>query len=470
MQVEQIYTGCLSQASYLIVSKGEAVVIDPLRDVDKYIKLAEKNNSKIKYVIETHFHADFISGHLTLSNLTGAKIIYGPNADPKFKAIVAKDNQIFDFGNVSLTTIHTPGHTLESTSFLLKDEKGKEHSIFTGDTLFLGDVGIPDVAQRYKGVSKEELAGILYDSVNERIKTLPEDILVYPAHGAGSACGKNMMKETVDTLRNQKKVNYAINGSFTKDKFVKELTDNLPEPPSYFPYNVKLNQQGYEDIHDIVKKSKKPLLVNDFESMLDEDDIVILDVRSQDEFASGHIPNSVFIGLDGGFAPWVGSILSDIDKPILLVSNEDRVEEAIIRLSRVGFDNVKGYLNGGVLSWQNAGKAINKVNNIKSNDSYSFIEKSFNSKNKTLILDVRNDNEFNKYRFKNVLHCELNNLDDIINTQQKEQDILVYCAGGYRSMMAASILKKNNFKNINNLQNGIDYIFYNYQDAPFFEG
>ena len=470
MKVEQIYTGCLSQASYLIVSKGEAVVIDPLRDVDKYIKLAEKNNSKIKYVIETHFHADFISGHLTLANLTGAKIIYGPNADPEFKAIIAKDNQIFNFGNVSLKTIHTPGHTLESTSFLLKDEKGKEHSIFTGDTLFLGDVGIPDVAQRYKGVSKEELAGILYESVNERIKPLPEDILVYPAHGAGSACGKNMMKETVDTLRNQKQINYAINGSFTKEKFVKELTDNLPDPPSYFPYNVKLNQQGYEDLHDIIKKSKNPLSVNEFESMVDEDDMIILDVRSQDEFASAHVPNSVFIGLDGGFAPWVGSILSDIDKPILLVSNEDRVEEAIIRLSRVGFDNVKGYLKGGILSWQNAGKLTNKVNNIKSNDSYSFIEKSFNSKNKTLILDVRNVNEFNKYRFKNVLHCELNNLDDIINTQQKEQDILVYCAGGYRSMMAVSILKKNNFKNINNLQNGIDYIFYNYQDVPFLEG
>ena len=470
MQVEQIYTGCLSQASYLIVSKGEAVVIDPLRDVDKYIKLAEKNNSKIKYVIETHFHADFISGHLTLANLTGAKIIYGPNADPEFKAIIAKDNQIFNFGNVSLKTIHTPGHTLESTSFLLKDEKGKEHSIFTGDTLFLGDVGIPDVAQRYKGVSKEELAGILYDSVNERIKTLPEDILVYPGHGAGSACGKNMMKETVDTLKNQKQINYAINGSFTKEKFVKELTDNLPEPPSYFPYNVKLNQQGYEDLHDIITKSKKPLSVNDFESMVDEDDIIILDVRSQDEFASAHVPNSVFIGLDGGFAPWVGAILSNIDKPILLVSNEDRVEEAIIRLSRVGFDNVKGYLKGGVLSWQNAGKEIGKINNIKGNESYSFVERSCNSKNKTLILDVRNDIEFNKYRFKNVLHCELSNLDNIIKTQHKEQDILIHCAGGYRSMVAASILKKNNFENINNLKNGIDYIFYNYQDVPFLEG
>ncbi|MAZ00778.1 MAG: MBL fold metallo-hydrolase, partial [Flavobacteriales bacterium] len=313
MKVEQIYTGCLSQASYFVVSQGEAVVIDPLRDVDKYIKLAEKYNSKIKYIVETHFHADFISGHLTLANLTGAKIIYGPNADPEFTAIIAKDNQIFNFGDVSLTVIHTPGHTLESTSFLLKDDKGKEHSIFTGDTLFLGDVGIPDVAQRYKGVSKEELAGILYDSVNERIKPLPEDILVYPGHGAGSACGKNMMKETVDTLRNQKQINYAINGSFTKEKFVKELTDNLPDPPSYFPYNVKLNQKGYEDLHDIIKKSKTPLSVNDFESMIDKDDVIILDVRSEDEFASLHLPNSVFIGLDGGFAPWVGAILSDIN-------------------------------------------------------------------------------------------------------------------------------------------------------------
>ena len=319
MTVKQIYTSCLSQGAYFIESNGEAAVIDPLREISDYLELAKKSNSKIKYIFETHFHADFVSGHLTLANHCGATIVYGPQAEPEFKAIIAKDNQIFKIGEVTLTAIHTPGHTLESTSYLLKDELEKDHCIFTGDTLFLGDVGIPDVAQRYMGVSKEELAGILYDSVNNRIKTLDEDILVYPGHGAGSACGKNMMKETVDTLANQKSVNYALNGSLSKEGFVKELTDNLPEPPTYFPSNVKLNQEGYLDFDIVLEKSLKPLSISEFESFSEDDKTIILDVRSQDHFRLGHVPGSIFIGLNGGFAPWVGAIIKDISTKILLV-------------------------------------------------------------------------------------------------------------------------------------------------------
>ena len=319
MKVEQIYTSCLSQGAYFIESNGEAAVIDPLREVSNYIKIAEESNSKIKYVFETHFHADFVSGHLTLSNKTGADIVYGPKADPEFKSIIAEDNQTFKIGKVTITAIHTPGHTLESTSYLLKDEDGKEYCIFTGDTLFLGDVGIPDVAQRYMGVSKEELAGILYDSVNDKIKPLPDDILVYPGHGAGSACGKNMMKQTVDTLANQKKVNYALNGSFTKSGFIKELTDDLPEPPNYFPSNVKLNQEGYLDFNKVIEKSLVPLELESFKSLSLENNTIILDVRNQNDFRTGFVPNSIFIGLNGGFAPWVGSVLKDINTKILLV-------------------------------------------------------------------------------------------------------------------------------------------------------
>ena len=453
MKVEQIYTKCLAQGSYYIESNGEAVVIDPLRDVNEYIKLAKQSNSKIKYVVETHFHADFISGHLTLANLTGADIVYGPNADPDFDAIIAEENQIFNFGNASLTTIHTPGHTLESTSFLLKDEKGNEHSIFTGDTLFLGDVGIPDVAQRYKGVSKEELAGTLYDSVNNKIKNLPEDILVYPAHGAGSACGKNMMKETVDTLKNQKKINYAINGSYSREEFIKKLTDNLPEPPAYFPFNVKLNQQGYEDLSDIIKKSKNPLSVSEFELMAKEKEIKVIDVRHQDSFAKGHIPNSIFIGLDGGFAPWVGAVLSDINQALLLVVDEDRVDEAITRLSRVGFDNVKGYLKGGFSSWEDSGKEIGIVNTISADD----FQKTFDSK-KINVFDVRKLTEYQSEHIINAKNIPLNDINDFISDFDVSGENFIHCAGGYRSMIANSILKSHGIHNLVDVLGGYSQI------------
>ncbi|MBH76007.1 MAG: MBL fold metallo-hydrolase [Flavobacteriales bacterium] len=452
MYVKQIYTKCLSQASYYIESGGEAVVIDPLRDVNEYIKIADHASVKIKYVIETHFHADFVSGHLTLAKLTGAKIIYGPNADPKFDAIIATDNQVFKFGKVTLTTIHTPGHTLESTSFLLKDKNGKEHSIFTGDTLFLGDVGIPDVAQRYKGLSKEDLAGILFDSINKRIKPLPNDILVYPAHGAGSACGKKMMKQTIDNLGNQKEVNYSLNNSCNKNEFVKLLTDNLPEPPSYFPYNVKLNQEGYDDLSEILKRSNNPFSVEDFEKKMNLNGVKILDVRSHYDFCLGHIPNSIFIGIDGGFAPWVGAIFSDVNQPILLVADESRVEEIITRLSRIGFDNVLGYLEGGFKSWQQKNN-YNKVNSIDSNQFYS--KKFENSK----ILDVRNSSELESIgKVSGAKNISLQNLLSQIDDLEVNSEYLVFCAGGYRSVIAASILQANSFKYVYNILGGFNSI------------
>lgn len=452
MTVKQIYTGCLSQGAYFIESNGEAAVVDPLREITDYLELAEKSNSKIKYIFETHFHADFVSGHLTLANKTGASIVYGPKADPEFKAIIAKDNQIFKIGEVSLTAIHTPGHTLESTSYLLKDKSGKDHCVFTGDTLFLGDVGIPDVAQRYMGVSKEELAGILYDSVNKRIKPLSEDILVYPGHGAGSACGKNMMKETVDTLANQKSLNYALNGSFSKEGFIKELTENLPEPPTYFPSNVKLNQEGYIDFDIILEKSMKSLNISDFKSFSNDSQSVILDVRNQDIFRVGFIPGSIFIGLNGGFAPWVGAIIKDIKTKILLVCGPGFEKEAIMRLSRVGFDNVIGYLDGGFEVWKKAKQKIDSVESISSLDLKEIIN------SKISLIDVRRKSERNKGYLKLSQNIPLNNIDLNIKDLDKNINHYVHCAGGYRSMIACSILKRFGFNSLCDVKGGFSEI------------
>lgn len=452
MTVKQIYTGCLSQGAYFIESNGEAAVVDPLREITDYLELAEKSNSKIKYIFETHFHADFVSGHLTLANKTGASIVYGPKADPEFKAIIAKDNQIFKIGEVSLTAIHTPGHTLESTSYLLKDKSGKDHCVFTGDTLFLGDVGIPDVAQRYMGVSKEQLAGILYDSVNKRIKPLSEDILVYPGHGAGSACGKNMMKETVDTLANQKSVNYALNGSLSKEGFIKELTENLPEPPTYFPSNVKLNQEGYIDFHIILEKSMKSLNVTDFKTFSNDNQSVILDVRNQDIFRVGFIPGSIFIGLNGGFAPWVGAIIKDIKTKILLVCDPGLEQEAIMRLSRVGFDNVIGYLDGGFEVWKKAKQKIDTVESISSLDLKEIIN------SKISLIDVRRKSERNKGYLKLSQNIPLNNIDLNIKDLDKNINHYVHCAGGYRSMIACSILKRLGFNSLCDVKGGFSEI------------
>ena len=448
MTIKQIYTGCLSQGAYFIESNGEAAVIDPLREISSYLELSKKYNAKIKYIFETHFHADFVSGHLTLANKTGASIVYGPNADPEFKAIIAKDNEVFEIGNITLTLIHTPGHTLESSSYLLKDEQGKDNCIFTGDTLFLGDVGIPDVAQRYMGVSKEELAGILYDSINNKIKPLSGDILVYPCHGAGSACGKNMMKETVDTLKNQKKINYSLNGSFSKDDFIKELTDDLPVPPTYFPSNVKLNQEGYKDFDIVLKKSLNPLSLNDFKSLSKNDDTVILDVRDQDVFKQGFIPGSIFIGLKGGFAPWVGSVIKDINTKILVVCENDFEVETITRLSRVGFDNVLGYLKDGFDVWKKSNEKIDSVKSILPLNLKEIIDSDIS------LIDVRSKLEREKGLLKDSINIPLNDFDTYTNTLIKSDTYYIHCAGGYRSMIACSLLKRLGFSSLFDISGG----------------
>ena len=447
MIVKQIYTGCLFQGAYYIESNGEAAVIDPLREVTQYIELAESSNSSIKYIFETHFHADFISGHLTLSNKTGAPIIFGPNAQPKYECTIAKDNEEFKIGNITITAIHTPGHTLESTCYLLKDENNKEYCLFTGDTLFLGDVGRPDLAQKSNNISKEELAGILFDSVNNKIKSLPEEILIYPAHGAGSACGKNMMKETVDTLSNQKIVNYALNGSLNKEEFIKELTEDLPSPPVYFPSNVKLNQEGYLDFDKVLEKSLLALSLDKFKLLMHNDNTIILDVRDQNSFKKGFVPRSIFIGLNGSFAPWVGSVLKNIETKILLISEKDKEEEAILRLSRVGFDNCIGYLDGGFQSWKNSSNLIDTIDSVSANE----LEKIISS---ISLIDVRKKGERNNGYLSESISMPLDDFKDDIKEIDKKKKHFIHCAGGYRSMIAASLLKRNGFMSIVDVSGG----------------
>ena len=368
MIVEQIYTGCLSQGAYYIESRGEVAIIDPLREVNEYIEKANANNSKIKYVFETHFHADFVSGHLTLSKATGAPIVFGPNANPDYESIIASDNQIFKIGDCSITVIHTPGHTMESTTYLLKDKKGRDYAIFTGDTLFLGDVGRPDLSQKSEDLTMEDLAGIQYESLRNRILPLADDVIVYPAHGAGSACGKNMMKETVDTLGNQKKINYALRSDMTKEQFIQEVTDGLSAPPDYFPLNVKMNKEGYDDVNLIINKGDKPIDVSEFEEVVNQSGALILDVRNQEDFSKGHIPRSIFIGLNGSFAPWVGTLVKDIKQPIVLVVDKGKEKEAIKRLSRVGFDKTIGYLKGGFDAWKNSSRDYDTITSISANE------------------------------------------------------------------------------------------------------
>ena len=437
MVVKQLYTKCLSQGAYYIESAGEAAVIDPLREVSEYINIAEASNSKIKYIFETHFHADFISGHITLSKLTNAPIVYGPNATPSFESIIAHDNQVFSIGDVTIKVIHTPGHTLESTCYLLSDENQNPYCLFSGDTLFLGDVGRPDLAQKSLNISKEDLAGILYDSIHNKISVLPDHILIYPAHGAGSACGKNMMKETVDTLANQKIVNYALNGSLSKNEFIEELTHDLESPPDYFPSNVMLNQEGYKDFDFVLKNSFNRLDLLQFKELNDSDDTIILDVRNQNDFKKGFIPGSVFIGLNGTFAPWVGSIIKDINKKILLICDQGKEKEAIVRLSRVGFDNCLGFLDGGFQNWMSENE-FDTIESIDS-DNLSSIVESIN------LVDVRKLSERSNGFLKNTISIPLDLFQDNLNSLDKNKKYYVHCAGGYRSMIACSILKRNGF-------------------------
>jgi len=450
MIVKQIYTGCLFQGAYYIESNGEAAVIDPLREVSEYLNLAKSSNSKIKYIFETHFHADFISGHLTLSKKTNSPIIFGPNAKPSFECIIAEDNQVFKIGDISITVIHTPGHTLESTCFLLKDENEVPYCLFTGDTLFLGDVGRPDLAQKSLNISKEDLAGILFDSIQNRISVLPNNILIYPAHGAGSACGKNMMKETVDTLGNQKIVNYALNGSLSKNEFIKELTNDLPNPPVYFPSNVRLNQEGYNDFEIVLKNSLNPLNVEKFKNLTNLEDVIILDVRNQNEFRQGFIPGSIFIGLKGSFAPWVGSIIKDVNTKLLLVCDRGLEEEAILRLSRVGFDNCLGYLDGGISSWTNSNN-YDTIESISADDLSKIIEQ-------VSLIDVRKSGERSNGYLYNSKHVSLDDFQDQIKEIDKNNNNYIHCAGGYRSMIACSILKRNGYDSVIDVKGGFSSI------------
>ncbi|MDA9575534.1 rhodanese-like domain-containing protein [Flavobacteriaceae bacterium] len=452
MNIEQIYTGCLAQGAYYIESKGEGAIIDPLREVKPYLNRAKQNDAKIKYIFETHFHADFVSGHLTLAKETGAPIVFGPNAKPSFDAIIAEDEQEFKLGDITITALHTPGHTMESTTYLLSDKNGKDHAIFSGDTLFLGDVGRPDLAQKMGVLTEKDLAGFLYDSLREKIMPLADDVIVYPAHGAGSACGKNMMKETVDTLGNQKQMNYALRADMTKEEFIAEVTEGLLPPPQYFPANVKLNKEGYEDIDEILNRGIHELSPDAFEVAANETAAVILDVRHQGDFAKGHIPRSIFIGLDGSFAPWVGALIADIKQPILLVTEEGREEEAITRLSRVGFDNTLGYLKGGFESWKKAAKEYDTVHSITAEQFKKEL-----AENKQPVFDVRKKSEYFSEHVLDANNTPLDFLNDHL-AEFPDTPFFIHCAGGYRSMIAASILKSRGIHNLIDVKGGFKAI------------
>jgi glyoxylase-like metal-dependent hydrolase (beta-lactamase superfamily II)/rhodanese-related sulfurtransferase len=453
MKIEQIYTGCLSQGAYYIESNAEAAIIDPLREVAPYIEKAKKNNASIKYIFETHFHADFVSGHVTLAKETGATIIYGPQATTGFDALIAKDQQEFKIGAISLTVLHTPGHTMESTTYLLRDENEKDIAIFSGDTLFLGDVGRPDLAQKAADLTQEDLAGILYESLRKKIMPLADDVLVYPAHGAGSACGKNLSKETVGTLGEQKKTNYALRADMTKEEFIKEVTDGLLPPPQYFPLNVKMNKEGYEDIQTVLESGTKPLSAEAFEVAANETAAIVLDVRHQDDFAKGHIPQSIFIGIDGGFAPWVGAMVGNVAQPILLVTPEGREEETVTRLARVGFDNTLGFLKGGIEAWKNADKQVDVVEGIYADELKNIIEK-----NKIEIFDVRKPGEYLSEHITEAHNTPLDFINDHMSEFPSNKPFYIHCAGGYRSMIAASILKSRGIHNLIDVKGGFGKI------------
>ncbi len=453
MKVEQIYTGCLAQGAYYIESGGEVAIVDPLREVTPYLERVKKDKAKVKYIFETHFHADFVSGHLTLSKETGAPIVYGPNANPDFETIIAEDGQAFPLGDGAIIALHTPGHTMESTTYLLRDKTGKDIAIFSGDTLFLGDVGRPDLAQKAAHMTQDELAGLLFDSLRNKIMPLSDDVTVYPAHGAGSACGKNMMKETVDTLGNQKKVNYALRENMTREEFVKEVTDGLEPPPQYFPLNVKMNKSGYDDINNVLSRGLNPLDPDSFEVLANEAGALILDVRHQNDFVKGHIPQSVFIGLDGGFAPWVGALVGDVNQPLLIIAPEGREEETITRLSRVGFDKTLGYLKGGFDAWKISGKEYDMISGVTAGDLEKLAKEE-----KVLVFDVRKENEFISEHIASAQNTPLDLLNDYLDRFPETKPFYIHCAGGYRSVVAASILKKRGIHNLIDVQGGFKAI------------
>lgn len=452
MKIEQIYTGCLAQGAYYIESNGEAAVIDPLRETQPYIDRANENGAKIKYVFETHFHADFVSGHIDLAKKTNATIVFGPQAETGFDSYTAKDNEEFKIGDITLKVLHTPGHTPESSCYLLIDEHGEEHAIFSGDTLFLGDVGRPDLAIK-SDVTKEDLAGMLYDSLRNKIMTLGDDIIVYPAHGAGSACGKNLSKETVGTIGEQKKTNYALRANMTKEEFVKEVLDGMPPPPQYFAKNAMLNKSGYEDFDSVLRTGNVALEPEEFEALANHEGALVLDVRHQKDYIEAHIPNSIFIGLNGSFAPWVGALINDLKQPLLIVVPEGKSEEAVTRLSRVGYDNTLGYLEGGLDSWKAAGKDIETLESISAEE----FANRLNTQDLN-VIDVRKDGEYRSMHLEDVQHFSLDEINSNMNAIDINKTYHIYCAGGYRSVIAASILKARGFKNVVDIAGGFSAI------------
>lgn len=453
MNVEQIYTGCLAQGAYYITSNGEAAIVDPLREIQPYLDRLERDGVKLKYIFETHFHADFVSGHLDLSKQTGAPIVYGPNAKASFDFILAEDGQAFKVGDVTIKVLHTPGHTMESTTYLLKDEQGKDHAIFSGDTLFIGDVGRPDLAQKAASMTMEQLAATLYHSLREKIMPLADDVIVYPAHGAGSACGKNMSKETVSTIGNQKQFNYALRANMTEAEFVKEVTDGLLPPPAYFGMNVAMNKQGYESFDTVLNNGMRALTPKEFEVAAEESGALLLDTRGNADFAKGFVPQSINIGLNGDFAPWVGALIMDVKQPILLITDPGKEEEAVTRLSRVGFDIVLGHLKGGIQSWMDEGHEVDTVNRISAEEFAAKVDIG-----KDVVVDVRKESEYAAEHLEDAYSKPLAYINDWVKDVNPNEHFYMHCAGGYRSMIAASILQARGYRNFTEVEGGFSAI------------
>jgi glyoxylase-like metal-dependent hydrolase (beta-lactamase superfamily II)/rhodanese-related sulfurtransferase len=452
MKIEQIYTGCLAQGAYYIVSENEAVIIDPLRETQPYINRATQDGVTIKYILETHFHADFVSGHLDLSKETGATIVYGPNANPSYPVHIASDGEVLKVGKISIKVLHTPGHTMESSCYLLLDENGKEQALFSGDTLFIGDVGRPDLAQKSASMTQEELAGLLYKSLRTKIMTLPDSITVYPAHGAGSACGKNMSKETTDTLGNQKQTNYALRKDMTENEFIHEVTNGLLPPPSYFGMNVTLNKSGYESYETVLNRGMKALTLSEFEELTKDSEVLLIDTRTASDFANSFIPGSISIGLEGQFAPWVGALIPDINQKIVLVTDQDKIEETIKRLARVGYDHVLGYLEGGIITWKNAGNPLDRIERITPDELEKELE------HKSFVFDVRKPGEYEAEHIENVPNLPLDYINENMIQFPKNEVFTIHCAGGYRSIIAASILKSRGYNQVKDVIGGYSAI------------
>ncbi len=453
MKIEQIYTGCLAQGAYYITSNGEAAIIDPLRETQPYTERLEKDGVKLKYIFETHFHADFVSGHLDLSKKTGAAIVYGPNAAPEFEFISAQDNQIFEVGNIKIKVLHTPGHTMESTTYLLIDADGKDHAIFSGDTLFLGDVGRPDLAQKAASMTQEQLAALLYHSLRDKIMTLADDVIVYPAHGAGSACGKNMSKETVGSIGDQKATNYALRANMTEAEFIAEVTDGLLPPPAYFGMNVAMNKKGIESFESVFNNGMRAITAAEFEVVAEETGALILDTRDNGVFAKGYVPQSINIGINGDFAPWVGALIGDVKQPILLVTDLGTEEETVTRLTRVGFDNLVGHLKHGFEAWVEAGFDVDTVNRITPQEFEAQVKIG-----ESKVIDVRKESEYQAEHVEDAYSRPLAAINEWVKDINPEEHFFMHCAGGYRSMMAASILQARGYRNFSEIEGGFSAI------------